>query len=378
MKRQDVAILLVLGALIWIIGTIHYAIQGPTVLETTSLHYWTAFIISPIVSAVLCIAILRWRHIAAAHWASAMLLLAIPGMIGESVVLFPSIHLHAEAACRLWRQIRGVSVRHVWARTGFGRGDHAQGDPLARRFSQVFLPPRELAASRLRNLSQGAVSMGTLLQDLRYGARTLRKSPGFTLVAVIALALGIGANTAMFSIVNGVLLRSMPYAEPDRLLRLYTSMPQFKDASVSYPNFLDWQQRNRSFEQMAAYRNDTFNLTGQANPERLRGYMASFTIFSVLGVKPIVGRTFSSDEDQKGAAPVVVLTSSFWKARFGGDPGVIGRTITLDEKLYSIIGVVPDDDVVVQRVSIIIPIGQWSEPLFWDRSVGMGMRVVGR
>ena len=220
--------------------------------------------------------------------------------------------------------------------------------------------------------------MGTLLQDLRYGARSLRKSPGFTLVAVIALALGIGANSAMFSIVNSVLLRPLPYSQPDRLIALFTSMPQFKDASVSYPNFLDWQQRSRSFEEMAAYRTENFNLTGQATPERLRGQMASSTLFSVLGTQPIVGRVFTADEDHRGAAPVAVLTDTFWKNRFGGDRQIVGRTITLNEKLYTVIGVVPGDDVMLRRTSVIIPIGQWAEPLFWDRSVGMGMRVLGR
>src|SRR6185312_2221844 len=107
--------------------------------------------------------------------------------------------------------------------------------------------------------------MGALLQDLRYGARTLRKSPGFALVAVIALALGIGANTAMFSVVNSVLLRPLPYGQPESLLRIYTSMPQFRDASISYPNFLDWQQRSRSFEAMAAYRN-VFQSHGKREP----------------------------------------------------------------------------------------------------------------
>src|ERR1051325_6784175 len=104
--------------------------------------------------------------------------------------------------------------------------------------------------------------METILQDLRYGLRTLRKSPGFALIAVLTLALGIGANTAMFSIVNGVLLRAVPYENPSRLIKIYTSMPQFRDASISYPNFLDWQQRSKSVEYMAAYRNETFTLTG--------------------------------------------------------------------------------------------------------------------
>ena len=220
--------------------------------------------------------------------------------------------------------------------------------------------------------------MGTLMQDVRHGARMLRQSPGFTLIAAIALALGIGANTAMFSAVNGVLLRPLPYREPERLLRLYTSMPQFREASVSYPNFLDWQLRSRSFELMAAYRNETFNLTGQGTPERLRGTMASSTIFAALGVKPIVGRTFRDEDDRRGGEPVVVLTSSFWSVRFGSDREVIGRAITLNEKLYTIVGVVPADDAIWQRTSVIVPIGQWSEPLFWDRSVSMGMGVLGR
>jgi predicted permease len=227
-------------------------------------------------------------------------------------------------------------------------------------------------------LAAGRDPIGTLLQDLRFGARNLRKAPTFTVIAVTALALGIGANTAMFSIVNGVLLHPLPYAAAERLLKLYTSMPQFRDASVSYPNFLDWRERSRSFDLMAAYRGDTFNLTGQATPERLRVQMASSTIFGVLGVKPILGRTFGDDEDRRGAAPVVVLTSDFWRTRFGGDPRIEGRTLTLDQRLYTIVGVVSSDDVVWRRVSVIIPIGQWREPLFWNRSAGMGMRVVGR
>jgi predicted permease len=220
--------------------------------------------------------------------------------------------------------------------------------------------------------------MATLLQDLRFGVRALRKTPGVTIIAVLALALGIGANTAMFSIVNTVLLRPLPYTAPERLVQLFTSMPQFREASVSYPNFLDWRDRSRSFDLMAAYRGDTFHLTGQTTPERLRGQMASAEIFPTLGVKPIVGRTFGVDEDRLGAAPVVVLTSSFWRTRFGGDPGVLGRSLTLNERAYTVVGVVPSDDVMWRRASVIVPIGQWSEPLFRNRGVGMGMRVLGR
>ena len=175
--------------------------------------------------------------------------------------------------------------------------------------------------------------MATLLQDLRFGVRTLRKAPAVTTLAVVALALGIGANSAMFSIVNAVLLRPLPYTDPDRLVQLYTSMPQFREASVSYPNFLDWQQRSRAFDSMAAYRNETFNLTGVATPERLRGQMASAQLFATLGVTPIIGRTFTSDDDRKGGAPVVVLTSDFWKTHFGSDPHILGRSLTMNERL---------------------------------------------
>jgi predicted permease len=220
--------------------------------------------------------------------------------------------------------------------------------------------------------------MGTLLQDLRFGVRAMRKTAGVTAIALVALALGVGANTAMFSIVNAVLLRPLPYTQPERLVQLYTSMAQFREASVSYPNFLDWRQRSRSFDMMAAYRGETFNLTGQATPERVRGQMASAEIFPTLHATPIVGRTFGAEEDRRGGAPVVVLTSNFWRTRFGGDPHVLGRSLILNERLYTIVGVVPSDDLIWRRASVIVPIGQWTEPLFWNRGVGMGMRVLGR
>lgn len=220
--------------------------------------------------------------------------------------------------------------------------------------------------------------MEKMWQDIRLGARSLFKTPAFAVISILTLALGIGANTAMFSIVNGVLLRRLPYDEPDRLLKLSTSMPQFHDASISYPNFLDWQQRSRSFERMAAYRHDNFNLTGQADPERLEGQMVSATMFSVLGLNPVVGRVFTNDEDHRGAAPVVLLTTRYWKTRFGGRLAAVGRTLMLNGQLFTIIGVVPSDDVLFDRISVVVPIGQWSEPMFRDRGVGMGTRAVGR
>jgi predicted permease len=220
--------------------------------------------------------------------------------------------------------------------------------------------------------------IGRMWQDIRHGARSLSKTPGFALISILTLALGIGANTAMFSIVNGVLLRPLPYSEPDRILQLSTSMPQFQEASISYPNFLDWQERSRSFESMAAYRFDNFNLTGQSNPERLQGLMVSATIFPVLRLNAVVGRTFTSDEDRRGGAPVVLLTTGYWKTRFAGSSSVVGHALMLNGRLFTIVGVVPSDDVLFDRMSVLVPIGQWSEPLFWDRGIGMGTRAVAR
>lgn len=215
-------------------------------------------------------------------------------------------------------------------------------------------------------------------QDIRHGTRSLLKTPGVTVIAVLTLAIGIGANTAMFSVINGVLLRPLAYNDPDRIVKLSTSMQQFQDASISYPNFLDWQQRSRSFEGMAAYREDNFNLTGEANPERLRGEMVSAAMFPVLRVSPVLGRAFTNEEDRRGSSPVVLLTTKYWKTHFGGNASAVGRSLTLNGNLYTIIGVVPSDDVLLDGISVIVPIGQWSEPLFQDRGVGMGTRAVAR
>src|SRR6516225_6374486 len=135
--------------------------------------------------------------------------------------------------------------------------------------------------------------MHTLWQDVRYGARLLLKNPGFAVIAVLTLALGIGANTALFSIVNGVLMSPLPYQQPERLVALYTSRMEFERGSISYPNFLDWRRETSTFSDLAAYRSDDFNLSGQGEPERLDTEMVSATFFPLLGVRPIVGRAFT-------------------------------------------------------------------------------------
>ena len=185
--------------------------------------------------------------------------------------------------------------------------------------------------------------MNTLLQDLRYGIRMLLKNPGFAIVAVIALALGIGANAAIFSVVNAVLLRSLPYNDPDRLIVLRENKPpQFPEFSVSPGNFLDWEKQNTVFEKLAAIRGFSYNLIDSGSePERLRGARVSAGLFEMLGVKPATGRTFVAEEDQPGHDAVVILSNKLWQRRFGADPNIIGKAITLNGSSYAVIGIMP-------------------------------------
>ena len=225
--------------------------------------------------------------------------------------------------------------------------------------------------------------MNSLLQDVRYAIRILAKSPGFTIIAILTLALGIGANTALFSVVDGVLLNPLPYAQPDRLVALFSHTRTFARASISYPNFLDWVRDNRTFAGMAAYRGDDFNMTGMGEPERLRVEMVSANFFSLLGVKPVIGRSFLVQEDEVGAAPVVMISDGIWQRKFAAASSAIGKTLTLNGTAYTIIGVVPGDFHYAganfdSSIDVFVPIGQWNAPLFRDRRTGMGMDAVGR
>ena len=185
--------------------------------------------------------------------------------------------------------------------------------------------------------------METLLQDIRYGIRMVAKSPGFAAIAILTLALGIGANTALFSVVNGVLAQSAPYQQPDRLVAIYAKTKEFSQSSISYPNFLDWVRSQRSFSSMAAFREDNFNLTGMGEPERVPAEMVSANFFSVLGVNPVAGRLFRAEEDQVGAQPVALISGGFWKRKFGASPDVLGKTLTLNGVGYTVVGVIPAD-----------------------------------
>jgi putative ABC transport system permease protein len=185
--------------------------------------------------------------------------------------------------------------------------------------------------------------MRTLLQDLRYGLRMLGKNPGFTAVAVLTLALGIGANTAIFSVVNAVLLRPLPYKDPNRLVFVWqTYRPRGVTwTAVAPANFLDWREQNRVFEDMAAVAISGVYLTGTGEPKRLEGQRVSASLFPLLGVSPLLGRTFLAEEDRPGGDPVVILSHRLWQERFGADPSAIGKTLTLDGEMHTVVGIMP-------------------------------------
>jgi predicted permease len=184
--------------------------------------------------------------------------------------------------------------------------------------------------------------METLIRDIRYGGRSLLKRPGFTAIAVITLALGIGANTSFFSVVNAVLLRSLPYKDPGRLVVLWETVSRDRRNPTSYPNFLDWRAQNQSFEEMAAYAATDFSLVGPTQAERIEGELVSESYFSLLGVSAAQGRAFAPEENRVGnPQPVAVISYGCWQRRFGGDPTSINRTINLNETAFTIIGIMP-------------------------------------
>jgi len=245
----------------------------------------------------------------------------------------------------------------------------------AHRLNELFGPRKDSKLLSFREVR-------TLLEDLRYGFRMLRKSPGFTIVAVLTMALGIGANTALFSVVNGVLLNPLPYPEPDQLVTLHESKPNFARGSISYPNFLDWQKDNRTFSSLAVGRTSGFNLTGLGDAEQVTGELVSGDFFRLLGVKPVIGRSFTSDEDQMGRAPVVLISAAFWQRKFSSASDVLGKTLTLDGKDHSIVGVIPASFNLVMpgfRTSdLYVPVVLWSNPLLMKRGAGLGIHGIGR
>ena len=219
-----------------------------------------------------------------------------------------------------------------------------------------------------------------LWQDLRYGARMLLKKPGFTLIAVLTLALGIGANTAIFSVVNALLLRPLPYAEPERLVHLAEKSRDGGRRDVAYPNFADWRARAQSFEGMASVRSQSFSLTGVDQPVQLRGRTVNWNFFQLLGVQPQLGRMFVDADDQYGAARTVLLSHGMWKERFGGAADVLGKKLLLDGEPYEVIGVLPPGFEYFRADDLYVPIGLFLRPesSLAGRGNRMGLYAVAR
>ena len=229
--------------------------------------------------------------------------------------------------------------------------------------------------------ARGVSFLETLAQDLRYGFACW-ESPGFTAVAVLTLALAIGANTALFSVINGVLLNPLPYPHPEQLVTLHESKPNFTTGSISYPNFLDWQKENHTLSSMAVSRGYSFSLTNLGEAEQIQGQFVTSDFFSILAVKPVIGRNFVPSDDQRGAAPVAMISAGFWKRKLSGEPDVIGKSLTLDGKEFTIVGVIPSDfDLKLDSFSagdVYAPVVQWNNDLLFNRGAGLGFHGIGR
>ncbi|MFN7995059.1 MAG: ABC transporter permease [Bryobacteraceae bacterium] len=228
--------------------------------------------------------------------------------------------------------------------------------------------------------ARGIQLMDTLFRDIRYALRVLLKSPGFTLVATLTLALGIGANTAIFSLVYGVLLRPLPYEDAARLIVLNETTPKVGMVSPSYLDFLDWRAQSRAFLNMAVVNDVGFNLSGIDRPENISGKAVSPNFLSVLGVRPLFGRDFDPSEEKVGTAPVVLLNYTLWQSHFGGDRKVIGRTIALNDRSFVIIGVLPPQFRWVEKTEVLEPIGVWmtNNSAYGERGERGDSAVLGR
>jgi putative ABC transport system permease protein len=256
----------------------------------------------------------------------------------------------------------------------------AQGlDPEeARRQARLVLSGPEQVKEHCRDV-RGSRWLENLLQDMRYGARMLLKQPGFTLIAVITLALGIEANTAIFSVVNAALLRPLPYRDPDRIVTVGHYRPMTGADAVYGWDFLEWRDQSKVFEQIAAYCSGTTDLTGSGEPARLGVGFVSAELFVTLGVAPAHGRAFTSDEDKPGGAPVVILSHDLWQRRFGADPQVIGRALTLDGQSRTIIGIMPPGFQFYEGLDLLIPLAiNVSQELRREPSTSSGVNVIAR
>jgi predicted permease len=298
------------------------------------------------------------------------------------------------------RKLRALFLRL----RGMFRAEGANGDFAAELDSHIAMDiedgvrsglsreeARRRALIRLGGLEQAKIAhrerrglpfLETLGQDVIYGLRVLRKNPGFTVIAILTLTLGIGVNTALFSIVNGVLLNPLPYPRPGELVTVHAGKPNFDTGSISYPNFRDWQRNNKTLSALAVSRRYGFILTGTGEAESVPAEFVSSDFFPIFGVKPVLGRLFAPGEDEIGRSPVVLISAGLWARKFESNPEVLGKTITLDGRDFAIIGVIPKDfDLTVgsfRSSEIYAPIGQWTNTALKDRGAGLGIHGIAR
>src|SRR5580693_4821267 len=222
-------------------------------------------------------------------------------------------------------------------------------------------------------------SLESFFADVRFAARMLGKNPGFTCVALLTLALGVGANTAMFSVVEGVLLAPLQYFQPDRLVMVWENNPRFSRVWVSYPNFRDWQRSARSFQQMAAGMDQGVDLTGPGAPAHLTDEEISSGFFGTLGVELALGREFSPQEDRRGGAPVALISNRLWRERFGASPQVLGKYVTLDGTDYTVVGVLQSGfSLGHQYADVYMPLAQSDLLILNDRAAHGGIFSLAR
>src|SRR5689334_6364998 len=218
--------------------------------------------------------------------------------------------------------------------------------------------------------------------DFKFAIRTLLRRPGFVLVAVVTMALGIGANTAVFSIVDNVLLKPLPYPTPDRLVVLSETSKAVPETLVSYPDYLDWKTESTSFDSLAARMPAGFVFTGDGEPERIIGRWVTASFFQTLGVQPQVGRAFTELEDTPSAEPVVVLGYGLWQRRYGGDPAVIGRSIQINAETWTVIGVMPASFDFYGRLNVnndfLVPLGRLTDRSYMRNRSTHPASVIGR
>lgn len=264
------------------------------------------------------------------------------------------------------------------ARERAGRGEKKEDAERAtrREFGNVGM------VKEVTRETWGWGSLDRLMQDLRFGVRMIARSPGFTAVAILTLALGIGANTALFSVVNGVLLNPLPYPEPEQLVTLHESKPNFEAGSISFPNFRDWRKQNTTFSMMGVSRGYSFNLTGAGDAEQVRAEFVSTDFLPMLGVKSVIGRLFEEGEDEFGARPIAIISAGFWNRKFASAQDVLGKGLTLDGRSYTIVGVVPANfnlQIGAFRASeLYVPMGQWTNSALHVRAAGLGIHGIGR